>query len=30
MIDLNLHFGCGLYVYDSGTGKGGHKKTEIE
>ena len=26
-IDLNLHFGCGLYVYDAGGGKG---KGEIE
>jgi hypothetical protein len=25
MIDLNLHFGCGLYVYDSG-----RKKSEVE
>lgn len=27
MIDLNLNFGCGLYVYDSGKGR---KKSEIE
>jgi len=25
MIDMNLHFGCGLYVYDSG-----RKKSEVE
>jgi hypothetical protein len=24
MIDMNLHFGCGLYVYESG------QKTEVE